>query len=351
VEAVGLALRLLGQSEARKAKPADVRGWAEKAVKSAGLYGKVWQREIMLAVGQVLRRGEGLRGHRRAVARRAERLLDSKEPPAAQKKVLDTLADVAGQGRQGQGVQGGQARIAKLDFRIKTKTFPAVRQKATARCWWSCSPAPSACRALAADLAYDALGKTYKPARWCCLQYHLHIPRPTPLTSPDSIARQKFLTRTAVRATPTILFKRQAGRGGGGSREDAPEKYDEYREVIDPLLEKDAGAAIKLSANRKGSKVTIDVGRQQTFRDGRRHPPAPRPVRAGSRLQGQERPDPAPPRRRSMPGGEAGAALDKKTFKKSYSRGRGRSEEEARGVTLKKYNEDNPFPTSRARWT
>src|SRR5262245_12537160 len=49
-EVVLQALTLLQQVEAKKPKPAEVRGWAEKAIKAAGLYGPGWQRDILLAV-------------------------------------------------------------------------------------------------------------------------------------------------------------------------------------------------------------------------------------------------------------------------------------------------------------
>ena len=37
---------------------------------------------------------------------------------------------------------------------------------------------------VAADLAFDALGKTYKPTDVVLLEYHLHIPGPDALTNP-----------------------------------------------------------------------------------------------------------------------------------------------------------------------
>ena len=41
---------------------------------------------------------------------------------------------------------------------------------------------------VAADVAFDVLEKTYKPADLVLIQYHLHIPGPDPLTNAASEA-------------------------------------------------------------------------------------------------------------------------------------------------------------------
>src|SRR5262249_26173372 len=151
-----------------------------------------------------------------------------------------------------------QARIAKLDFRIKVKPFAGRKAKSDRVVLVELFTAAHAKPCVAADMAFDALGKSYKPSEVVLLQYHLHIPAPDPLTSPDAVARQESYGR-AVRGMPTIFFNGKAGPGGGGDKDEAGEKYEEYRDEIDPLLEKQAGAAIKLTAKQKGSKITIDA--------------------------------------------------------------------------------------------
>src|SRR5205085_7387387 len=42
---------------------------------------------------------------------------------------------------------------------------------------------------VAADVAFDALGESYKSADLLLIQYHMHIPGPDPLVNPDCIAR------------------------------------------------------------------------------------------------------------------------------------------------------------------
>ena len=40
---------------------------------------------------------------------------------------------------------------------------------------------------VAADVAFDALEKSYKHTDLILLQYHMHIPGPDPLTNPDTM--------------------------------------------------------------------------------------------------------------------------------------------------------------------
>src|SRR5206468_734917 len=56
---------------------------------------------------------------------------------------------------------------------------------------------------VSADIAFDALLKTYKSSDVILLQYHLHIPGPDPLTNKDSEARSKFY---GVQGTPTMVL-------------------------------------------------------------------------------------------------------------------------------------------------
>src|SRR5207237_6035659 len=61
----------------------------------------------------------------------------------------------------------------------------------------------------------------------------------------------------AAAATPTAVINGRPGAGGGGPPEFAPGKLKQYRGLIDPLLDKPAGAALQLSASRAGDKLTI----------------------------------------------------------------------------------------------
>jgi hypothetical protein len=109
---------------------------------------------------------------------------------------------------------------------------------------------------VAADVAFDALLSTYKPAEFIGLQYHLHIPGPDPLTNSDSVARQKYYG-SQVRGTPSTFFNGQSEAGGGGAMANSETKYAEYRKIIDKSLETAKGAKIALSATRVGDQIKI----------------------------------------------------------------------------------------------
>jgi hypothetical protein len=109
---------------------------------------------------------------------------------------------------------------------------------------------------VAADVAFDALLTTYKPAEFIGLQYHLHIPGPDPLTNRDSVARQSYYG-SEVRGTPSTFFNGKSEAGGGGGMANSETKYTEYRQIIDKALETTKGAKIALSATRSGDEIKI----------------------------------------------------------------------------------------------
>src|SRR5262249_30169554 len=134
---------------------------------------------------------EGLADLALMYARQAEKMLTDKDPPGLRKKTLNLLATAL--------EKGGKAEEAKA-VKAKAEAIPPV------------TPTPFAGRkgksqrvvlvelftgaqcppCVAADLAFDGLQKTYKPTEVVLLQYHLHIPRPDPLTNADTEERAAF---------------------------------------------------------------------------------------------------------------------------------------------------------------
>ena len=109
---------------------------------------------------------------------------------------------------------------------------------------------------VAADVAFDALQKAYKPTDLVLIQYHLHIPGPDPLTNADTVARAEYY---GVNSTPTTLFNGKKAAAGGGGMANAEGKYKQYLGVIDPLLEKSADVKMAGKVTRKGEKLDIAV--------------------------------------------------------------------------------------------
>ncbi len=109
---------------------------------------------------------------------------------------------------------------------------------------------------VAADLAFEGLAKTYSDKEVVLLQYHLHVPAPDPLTTPETETRANYY---AVKGTPSLVFNGKSTAGGGGYRIHAPGAYKEFRAIIDPLLEKDNKITLTIEANRKGDAVDISA--------------------------------------------------------------------------------------------
>jgi hypothetical protein len=257
-ETVQIAMSLINRARAENAKPAEVRAWAEKAVRSAELYGGEFQRDILLAVATMLSEEKEFAAIALQYARRAERGLDAKEPPPAQKRVLETLATALERAGKADEAKETLARLKKIDFRIKPRPFAGRKGKSDRAVLVELFTGAQCPPCVAADLAFDALEKTYKDSEVVLLQYHVHVPGPDPLTAPESENRFNFYE--SVEGTPAILLNGKLVAGGGGGTEEASEKYDEYLEAIDPMLEREAEAKLTLSAKRKGDKITLEVG-------------------------------------------------------------------------------------------
>lgn len=109
---------------------------------------------------------------------------------------------------------------------------------------------------VAADVAFDALAKSYPATDLVLIQYHLHIPGPDPLTNAGTVARAGYY---GVRSTPNTFFNGKGDARGGGAMANAENKYGQYAKLIDPLLEQTADVKLAGEAKRAGDTVTVTV--------------------------------------------------------------------------------------------
>jgi hypothetical protein len=272
------ALEVIGQAGEKKAKIEDVRGWADKAFKPAEGYGGRWQRHVALSLATAMASQKDLAPAAVEYARRAERLLDRDNDDASvQMEVLTSVAQVLTKAGKAEDAKKLDAELAKLEEKdyqeyVKKKPFKADvfdgRKGKSERgilvelfTGAECPPC------VAADIGFEALEKTYKPTDVVLLQYHVHVPGPDPLTSPDSMSRMQYYGKF-IEGTPTIFFNGKEGAGGGGQLPAGRKKYAEYREVIEPLLEKDADAKVQLTAARKDNEISIKANWSDAARTG-----------------------------------------------------------------------------------
>src|SRR5262249_35647879 len=204
---------VLSGSWAKKMLADDVRAILDRVSKAAAGYGPRWEREVTIRLADSLAGQEGLGDIAVAQAKRAERLLTDDDDAATRMKVLDAIVQTLTKAGKADEVKPYSAQIAKLearDYADYTRTLPFKPEAFAGRKGKSdrgvlvevftgaeCPP----CAAV--DLAFDGLMKTYKPADVVLLQYHVHIPGPDPLASPDSMKRVEDYYADQVRGAPT----------------------------------------------------------------------------------------------------------------------------------------------------
>jgi hypothetical protein len=257
-----VARTMFGEASAKKADPAQVREWHDVVMKAAAAYGPRWQREIALrgaekvggskeyaavaehAARQALDGAKGDLRLRAMTALAAALKTQGKEEYAKVAAQFDDLEVQAYRKHAKEGLpytpEKYRGRKGKSDRAVLVELFTGAQ----------CPPC------VAADLAFDGLEKTYGRKDVVQLEYHVHIPGPDPLTNADTMARLKYYG-DQVEGTPAIFFNGKAEAGGGGLAADARDKYDEYRKVIDSLLEKPGSLKLEAEAERKGDKIHI----------------------------------------------------------------------------------------------
>jgi len=120
---------------------------------------------------------------------------------------------------------------------------------------------------VAADMAFEAAIDRYSAKDVAVLVYHLHIPRPDPMTNPSTQTRRGFYE---VNSTPTYVIDGSTQRGGGGGAAQAERLFrDAIESVIDKRLEGKPGARIKLRAGMKGGNVDVTAEVGKTAKTGK----------------------------------------------------------------------------------
>lgn len=262
-------LSLVRQAQAQEYKQDEVKTWAMTAANAAKAYGARLQADINAQLAGALVTQEGFAPLAVEYARHAEKALTPTSAAAEQARILGLLTRALRKAGNEDEAKTFDARIAKIDATLdreylakmppfKGEPFAGRKSKSERAVFFELFTGAACPPCVAADLAFDVLTKTYKPGELVLIQYHVHIPGPDPLTNPDTEARWKYYG-AAVRGVPASLFNGKAAAGGGGGVANAEKKYDQYREVIDPLLEERAFARLSAHAKQTGDRVDINV--------------------------------------------------------------------------------------------
>lgn len=257
------AFAVLGQAGAKKLPADEARGVVERVNKSAAAFGARWERETALRLVTTLVAQEGLTELAIAQAKRAERLLTDEDTAATRLAVLEALVAALTKAGKADEAKPFAAQVAKLelrDFAEYSKTNPPFKpepfagrkgksEKAAVVEVFTGAECPPC---VAVDLAFDGLLKAYKPTEVILLQYHVHIPRPDPLTSPDGMDRAEYYD-DKIEGAPTLFISGKLGATSGGAAPASERFYKQFRGVIDDLIEKPAGMKLALAVS-KGEK-------------------------------------------------------------------------------------------------
>ncbi|MCJ7581071.1 MAG: hypothetical protein MUP98_11115 [Candidatus Aminicenantes bacterium] len=108
---------------------------------------------------------------------------------------------------------------------------------------------------VAADLGFDGLIDAYDTKYLAILEYHLHIPRPDPMTNPASLARAAYY---GARSTPSTFFDGESKHGGGGGRANSEAKFGQYSGEINSLVYAAPDVQLKLEAVLEGNIVKVN---------------------------------------------------------------------------------------------
>jgi hypothetical protein len=264
---------LLQTATQSKASPEEVDKWVATAIKAAEPYGKRWQARMMTEVAAALIGQKGYEGQALSYAQQAAKQPSETATTSQQLRVLKLLARAEELAGQKDAAKQTAARIDSLEglldqeylaagLPFKPESYSGRKSTSDRTVLMELFTGAQCPPCVAADLAFEGLEKTYKPTDLILVQYHLHIPGPDPMTNPATEARWNYY-RSAfpnqMRGVPSALFNGKAEGSGGGTRTMAGNKYEQYRRIVDPVIDTSAEVAFKALAVRNGDKINISV--------------------------------------------------------------------------------------------
>lgn len=247
---------------------ADVDALISTWRKEAAPYGPVWLREVDVKSLSALAPQKQFAAMALKLGRDVEAGFAADATTEARQAVARLVAEAARNAGEADAAAEAEARVAKLEAQLdeeyhhkvppfETKAYAGRKKPDAGRLavlelftGAQCPPC------VAADVAFDGLLRTFQPTEFIGLQYHLHIPGPDPLTNPDAIARQRYYG-DEVRGTPSVFLNGSPQAGGGGPMGASESKYQDYRRVIEPILEEKKQVDVTVSASRTGDEIAI----------------------------------------------------------------------------------------------
>ncbi len=271
---------VLSQAGEKKLKIEEVRAMVDKSNKFAEDFGTRWQRSVALKIGETLVSQEAFVPIAIEQARLAERLIDKGDDISQQLSQLESVAGLLRKAKKLDDLKPIEAQIAKLEPRdyaeylknyspIKIEEFKGRKAKSDRVVLVELFTGADCAPCVAADLACDAVAKTFKSSEVLVLQYHAHIPGPDPMTVADADDRHAFYQKKEEeRFTPFLAINGKAEAGFGGQMRAAKVKYQSLRENLEEQLEKPATAKLALTATLKEGAIAIKANVSELEKPG-----------------------------------------------------------------------------------
>lgn len=270
-KALSAILEIIETAQDNKLDAKDLQELVDGSLKAGELYGPRYQLTHNLRLLKALSAEKAYAEITLNTARKIAKQIDPKTPAATQMQALTDLVGILRAANEKKEVAALEARIEKLEpqafteyskdaLNFKTEKFAGRKGKSKRAVLVELFTGAMCPPCVAADMSFDGLQKAYSDKEVVLLQYHMHIPRPEPMANVDADARFEYYIdnyRKQVRGTPSALFNGKPDASGGGFREDAPEKYKEYCDVVNKLLETPTAFELTASAVRTGDKIDI----------------------------------------------------------------------------------------------
>ncbi len=268
-----VANSMLATAAKDKAKPEEVAALVKLMQKFSETYGPRFETEMNARAAETLVRQKGYEALTKEIAEKVAAAMPKDASAAAQVRVLKTYKTALENAGAAPKAKEIAAELVKLEEKLdaeylknvppfKPETFSGRKGKADRVAVMELFTGAQCPPCVAADVAFDALNKAYKPTDLVLIQYHMHIPGPDPLTNLDSIARWDYYSKKFpqdIRGTPSTIFNGKPAAGGGGGMAGAEGKFKQYKDLIDPIIDEETGISLKGSASLKGDRANIKV--------------------------------------------------------------------------------------------
>jgi hypothetical protein len=246
---------------------AEIKAQADKVLQVVAKESPAAQIQQLQTMATNLAASEKLAGLAVEYARKAEKLLGDSPAPDKQVPVLKVLVNALRKAGKADEAKTIADKVETIEVKLDTEylknaipfkpvTFTGRKGKSDRVVLVELFTGAQCPPCVAADVAFDALLKTYKPEEVVLLQYHLHIPGPDPLTNNDTEARARFYT---TQSTPKMFIDGQEGPPIGGYKQHAKDRYETINKSLETNLDMDSQANLKLTANRNGDDLTIQA--------------------------------------------------------------------------------------------